>query len=274
MSKCGYIKSFIFFIIIFYAYCLVSMLWTPDRVQGAKELVYWLVHFVYLCEILVFAGYANKPLKSISWGWTLMIFLCSVVAGWELLTGEHLYMDADVHVWQTVATSTFGNRNTYVSVVCSSLPWIAYLMFKSFESGFIEKIILCFVVLMSVVVLIFNGSRGGFISTCIMVFVGSIVYGHVFIRRGFKSLVVMFFFGVVFYVLFNHVLAFFVAADARGGLLHDRDRMSIWGACLQILYSYWLVGCGIGGGGHLCKLINRFMVSILFPRLIVCLSKF
>ena len=247
MSRCGYIKSFISFFIIFYAYCLVSMLWTPDRVQGAKELVYWIVHFVYLCEILVFAGYANKPLKSISWGWTLMIFLCSVVAGWELLTNGHLPMAVDMPDTQKMAAVTFGNRNSYITALCFSLPWIAYLLFRMTENSFIEKSILYFAVLMSIMVLVFNSSRGGLLSFCVMAGVGVIVYRHSFMKNGFKTLVALCFVVAGCALLKYSSLLSVASMSARGGLLHDTARISIWATCLQLLYESAFLGVGVGG---------------------------
>lgn len=248
ISKCIYIKNFIFSFVVFYAFCFLSMLWTPDKIQGGKELVYWIVHFVYLCEILVFAGYANKPLKSISWGWALMIFLCSLIAGWELLTNDHLSVAIDMPKDCRMAAVTFGNRNSFITVLCFSLPWIAYLIFRLTENNFVEKSILCFVILVSLIVLMFNSSRGGLMSFGIMVSVGVIVYRHFFIKKFSKFLVACCFISVgsVLLLKYAHLLSV-ESMNARGGMLHDSARLSIWVACLQILYDSSFVGVGVGG---------------------------
>lgn len=250
MSRCGYIKSFLSFFIIFYAYCLVSMLWTPDRIQGGKELVYWIVHFVYLCEILVFAGYANRPLRSISWGWTIMMFGCFIVAGWELVTNKHLAVAVDMPLDLRMASVTFGNRNTFITLLCFSFSWIAYLFFKLKEFNIVEKFILYFVVLMSILVLFFNASRGGVLSFMIMLLVCLVVYRREFVMNGRKSMLILCGFVITTYLVGHYSLGAYPSISdmgTRGGILHDAARMSIWRACLQMLYGSSFVGVGVGG---------------------------
>lgn len=254
--KCSnYIKPFLLFFLFFYAYCLVSLLWTPDTTQGLKELVYYPIQFLYFFEILVFSRYAIRPLKSLSWGWTMMIFFCSFIAIWEITTDNHLSMAmqevgatsnvGDMIVQQMTASVTFHNPNAYVTILCYSFPWIVYLSLLKDNSS-VQKAILYFTIIMSVIVIMFNMSRGGFLSFIIM----GLIYLLLSPKTLGKTVLFILMGCIIAYILINYGSQVFAIMEARvsgGGLTHDDARSSIWSVCLQLLVSSMFLGVGVGG---------------------------
>jgi O-antigen ligase len=233
----------------------MSMVWTPDTAQGLKELVYYPIHFLLFGEIIVFSKYAKKTLRSLAWGWTLMIFFCSFVAIWEITTDSHLAMANEeggelasidnVIVQHMTASVTFHNRNAYVTMLCYSFPWIVFLTFLR-KKSFLQNIIVYFSIVMSIVVIMFNMSRGGLLAFVIM--------GILFLLMSPKSLgkTVTFVFlgGILAYIFINYGSQVFLIMQARltdGGLTHDDARSAIWIVCLQILANYGFIGVGVGG---------------------------
>lgn len=250
-----FIKSFFSFFVVFYGFCLISIVWTPDPEQGIKELVYYPIHFIYFFEIIVFSKYANNPLKSLSWGWTMMIFFCSFIAIWELTTDQHLSFAneeggetssvGDMIVQHFNAIVTFHNRNSYVTVLCFSFPWIVYLtMFE--KKKLLRSIILIFSIIMTIVVIMFNMSRGGLLAFIIM----GAVYFLLSPKSVGKTLMYVLIGGVIVYILINYgsqVLALMEARTSDGGLTHDDARSAIWIVCMHLLVNSLFIGIGVGG---------------------------
>ncbi len=254
-KTCGFIRPLFSFFVIFYAFCLVSIVWTPDPGQGIKELVYYPIHFIYFFEIIVFSKYANNPLKSLSWGWAMMIFICSFIAIWELTTDQHLSFaneeggelsnlgDTIVHHFNAIVT--FHNRNSYVTILCFSFPWIVYLtMFEN--KKLIHIFILIFSIIMTIVVIMFNMSRGGLLAFIIM----GAVYFLLSPKSVGKTIMYIFIGGVIGYILINYGSQVFAIMEARasgGGLTHDDARSAIWIVCMHLLVNSFFIGIGVGG---------------------------
>ena len=239
---CLYLKRFLPYFLFFYVFCLASMVWTPDPVQGAKELIYYPIQFIYFFEILAFSKFAKNPLNSIAWGWTIMIFFCSFIAIWEITTDNHLSMAMQVQ--HMTASVTFHNPNSYVTVLCYSFPWIVYLTLPG-KHTFIESVVIYYSIIASIIVIMFNMSRGGFLSFIVM--------GGVFLLLSPKSIwkTIMFLFigGVIAIILITYGEQIFLIMDSRisgGGLTHDDARSGIWLVCLHILANYVFVGAGVG----------------------------
>lgn len=255
-KDCRYIKLFVVFFVVFYAFCLLSMIWTPDIIQGSKELVYYPIHIIYFLEILVFSKYAKNPTKSLSWGWTMTVFFCSFIALWELSTDNHLSIakqESDelanigegILVQHLTASATFYNPNSYITHLCYCFPWIVYLVLIG-EKGFVKRCVLFFSILMSVVVIFFNMSRGGLLAFGIMG-LAYMLFSPKSVRKLFVAGIIIFF---VIYVVVHFgqdALLILQARASDGGLTHDEARFSIWKVALNVLSDYWYVGVGIGG---------------------------
>lgn len=253
-KDCKYVQHFFTFFVLFYLFCLFSILWTPDRTQGFKELVYYPIHILYFFELLVFAKYANHPLKSLAWGWTMVIFLCSFVALWELLTDNHLSMAVQEEdevaniggeiVSRFTASVTFGNPNAYVTILCYSFPWIVYMTQISTKKMY-QKAIITFAFIMSIVVILVNVSRGGLLSFLIM----AVVYVLLSSKTFWKSIGLIVLSAVGIYVLIEYgsdILAIIRMRAMGSEISSDDARISIWTVCINLLVNSFFIGTGVG----------------------------
>lgn len=250
----GYVRNIFKVIAIFYVYMLVSFIWTPDRLAGMKELVYYLVHFILFLELLVFSKAANNPLRSLSRGWMVAVLLCSIVAYWEISTGNHLnisiehgdtFNTGDLILHRMYASVTFGNYNSYVTFLCFSIPWIMYVIMDS-ERALVERILAGTSIVMASLAIVINASRGGVLSIIIML----VVYFLFSEKTRFKNIVFVALIGLFFYVLVQYGSSFTEVLSYRTSdqsMLEDDTRIRIWGNALRAFAKSAGFGVGIGG---------------------------
>ena len=248
-----YLSSLRSWCVAFYVFALVSMLWTPDKVEGLKELVYYLVHFLIFFEVIVFSKKALSPLQSITIGFALCVLLTSVVGFWELTTDNHLaYSKFDEAtasnlggeiVLRKFASVTFGNFNGYVTYLCFCLPFLLYGF--SLEEKLLKW--MSFIAIdIAIVLILCNASRGGMftIVICLAVFF--------LMSQKNKSLIYSFIvlIGGLLYLLYKYgesILFILTLRLSDGGATADDSRFEIWGNALKVLVEYSGFGCGIGG---------------------------
>lgn len=229
------------------------MLWTPDKVEGFKELIYYPIHFLIFLEVVIFSQKAFNPLSHITLGVILCVFLTSIVGFWELITDNHLAvsvldeaseltMNGEVII-RNFAAVTFYNLNGYVTYLCFCLPFLLYGF--SLEEKLLKR--LSFIALVIAIVLILcNASRGGMftIVICLAVFF--------MMSQKNKSLIYSFIvlIGGLLYILYKYgdaILFILSMKLADGGATTDNARSEIWSNALKVLVEYSGIGCGIGG---------------------------
>lgn len=252
-EKPAYLSSIKSWTIAFYIFALVSMLWTPDKVEGFKELIYYLVHFLIFFEVIVFSRKAVCPLQFITIGCALCVFLTSVVGFWELTTDNHLaYSAADEaiklsmngeDIIRNFAAVTFYNLNGYVTYLCFFFPFLLY-GFSLEEKPFKRMSFMALII--AIVLILCNASRGGMFTIIICL-------GMFFLMSPKnKSLIYSFIvlIGGLLYILYKYgdsILFILTMKLADGGATTDDARSEIWGNALKVLVEYCGLGCGIGG---------------------------
>lgn len=248
-----YLSSLRYWCVAFYVFALISMLWTPDKAEGFKELVYYLVHFLIFFEVIVFSKKALSPLQSITIGFALCVLLTSVVGFWELTTDNHLaYSKFDEAtasnlggeiVLRKFASVTFGNFNAYITYLCFCLPFLLYGF--SLEEKLLKW--MSFIAIdIAIVLILCNASRGGMftIVICLAVFF--------LMSQKNKSLIYSFIvlIGGLLYLLYKYgesILFILTLRLSDGGATADDSRFEIWSNALKVLVEYCGFGCGIGG---------------------------
>lgn len=294
-NGCSYAKPIKHFAVCFVIYAIFSLLWTSDFNEGLKGIIYYTIHFVLLLEIIVFSRYALQPLRSISLAWTIVIMYSSIIAIWELYTGNHLSMareeDLSINIGgmvtdRVVASAMFGNYNGYVTFLCFALPWIVYSLI-----AIKDKIILSislFSFIMTIVTILIDGSRGGMFTLLVM----GIVF--LFFVKKDKSTVLLTFMlvGILVFAFSKFGEQIFLVLELKSDrLTSDESRIEIWLCSLKLLIDSLGFGVGVGGmesslAGASSKIIpiahNIFIEAFLqfglfFPfiffRYIYCLFK-
>lgn len=72
------------------AYAMVSVIWTPDKVQGLRVLITTAMALGSGIALLLLTGRDGRAFPAFSWGVLLAGLVQVVIAAWELATGNHL----------------------------------------------------------------------------------------------------------------------------------------------------------------------------------------
>lgn len=239
------------FAVTILSWSFLSLAWTSSFDRGLEEFVYFFVHMLYFMEIVTFAFKSNKKIMSISVGWAIAVLFTSVVAAWEIQTGQHLItskMQEDKVMFtgfvRRFASSTFYNFNDYEVFLCYSVPFLlaAIMTIKKWKNTFF----FFFSLLCVMVIVIFNASRGASISVIIMLVVG---LGGI-INQGLvprKSLVVMIL--LLAFILYKYSSDIFMNLTARleTASITESSRTDIWYLALLCLENTMYIGTGIAG---------------------------
>lgn len=253
LPKSYYLKGIKKYMKYFILFCLISLVWTSDFGNGCKEFIYFCVHFLIFLEILVFSKKANNPLYSISWGWTLTVFVLTLIGIWEFFTGNHLSTsvttDMTVNMGGVIqsrmnANATFGNLNMFVTLLCFSFPWLFYIVSQSAQAK--KRIVVALVsIMLSVLIILVNGSRGGLF--CYGIFAAIYMF---FMPRNkytvsFSALTISAF--CYFIIQYSSEIFLVLTMKNEGaGLASDDSRIEIWSCAAMALAQTLGIGTGVG----------------------------
>lgn len=252
----AYISRIRTFFIIWMLWIVLSLLWTPDKSEGMKFSMYYMVHFIYFLEICIFSTVAKNPFESISSGWVYAILISSVVGYWELITDQHTYISkleggqvrnlgGGLIVSQKFAASFFMNYNSYVTFLCTGLPFVFYKLMNT--RGFNLKNLPQIIALVSAAVFIlYNASRGGALALAIM------FLGYVIATRkagtGKLSFIMIVTVGAVIFMKFgSDMLAGITSRLSAEGTFTEDSRWIIWLNALRVFADTLGLGTGVGG---------------------------
>lgn len=273
-----YIKLFF---ATWFLFSLFSMIWTPDRINGCKYMVYNFCSFIGFVSLVQLSLKANSPIQSIIWGWSILFLITLPIAINELLYGAHLDISVQdetariinsqgERVFRTFASVTFGNLNTYTVVVvyCLSFLFIGLVVEN--------KYILLFGVLLiaSIYVLLMNSSRGGLL--CLIL---SFIIFIFLLRKQRRSIRKWLFLFVLIAVIFVLKNADLLLDQISGRLLeanlaNDSDRFELYKVVLIIfLDSLWL-GAGVGGLQIMMDIVNNGGISAPHNMLLEMLGEY
>lgn len=239
---------------IFILFCIVSLLWTPDVLEGTKEVLYYVAHFTLFIEIVVFTFYSNNKFESLTWGWTFNALIYSLIAIWELRTGSHLsiasdmgsYFNFDGYIAQRqVVFATFGNYNAFVTHICMTFPCLFYRLSKVDKIN-VQAAFIMVTLIVSAISILLDASRGGLLTMIVM----SVIY-FIFSKKSFvKGFFTFALVGIMGYILVMYgedILQVILYRSAGGALFKDESRGSVWSHVWQVSLSTYLIGTGIGG---------------------------
>lgn len=241
-------------IVAFIVFAAVSLIWTPDIINGVKHVIYFVVHFLLFFEILIFSRMAKDPIKSIVAGWIAFIVCCSFVSVWELVTDQHLAISREGSdtaynlgggniIIRQFTSVTFGNYNGYCTVLCFAVPWAFYGLISAKD---IRQRILCvFCVLLPLIFILFDASRGALLSLAVY-FVIFIIFCP---SRKVKILSLVAFVAALYYAIteLSDLLVVISSRAINKGMLSDESRFTIWGNALKAYADTFGIGTGAGG---------------------------
>jgi len=247
------LKNFLIFFLLFLG---LSIIWTPDKTEGAKALVYYPVHICLFLEILTFSRFASNPFKSIALGWIVGFSLLSIIAFQELRYDIHLsisktgsesyvnYGDGIVML-RRYAAGSFFNYNEFNVYICYCTPFILFLL-RSVNKK-VPFALLFGILIFALYIVTTNASRGSTISIVLMsVFCLWDIFRSNHDLSFFSAVLVI----VAMIVVFLNYDVFFetlLLRTSRTGMLDDSSRWDVWTRAMNVLVNTVFMGCGIGG---------------------------
>lgn len=245
---------------LFILYSFISCLWTPAGFsEGFIAAVYNVTHVLLFLEIIVFSEKAYNPCKAIVYGFLVAFLITAFIAFWELVTDNHLNtskldeammgkIDSEVYV-RYFAAATFYNYNTYVTFLCFLFP---FLLYGSSNKSYKKSIrIICFIALSTLVILVlFNGSRGGLLALVVMALVFFFYSVFKFKRFNFVIILYVVVIGLLLFFFGPVILNSLIIRSAAQGSLVDESRFEIWSNVFKVIGDYACFGCGAGGLEH------------------------
>lgn len=245
----GLSKLFYFWII----YSFISVGWSLTISSWAIQFCHTATMMGAIMALALWAEKSQNPLKAISNGWLLFIFLTMPIAIWELSTGNHLSsgsynLDAmgEYAMLKPFAAATFANYNSYVVMLCIALPFIINILFNgSIKYRLLSVLALAFIF----VVLAFNTSRGGIL--CFIIALSLFVCAiYSRINFLFKIVLILLLSYGVYYLIINidDILIFehLLRRSESTGLFEDSSRSEVWYRSILISAKYLFIGTGCG----------------------------
>lgn len=256
--KNKYVYPIFLFFIILYAYGLFSLIWTPDITNGLKEAIYLPVHMLFFLEIVVFSRQSNKAITTLAWAWTTMIILTSIIGIWEINTGNHLWLskfqdelwlrgDVDA-IKHQVASCTFGNYNTFVTVLSMGVIFISYAVYQA-DIKWMQ--LFGVIGLISIVYIVGNNaSRGGVLSVGVSIVVLLWYSMRQVSYKGFgRFFLILSMLLLMAYFWGNQFYSYMSIRTQGTSFIEDESRMGLYRSALEVtMGTYYGLGAGMGGG--------------------------
>ena len=239
-------------LVFFYLYCVVSIIWTPNKTEGVKELIYYPIHLIYFLEIISFSLIANKPTKSISIGWLMVVLGSTFIGLFELATDVHFGIGQESDrsmnfggtiIQQRFARGLFANYNTLVTVFCFGLTFILSLYYKTRAKG--QRFLCFFAVFLSLIIVVTNASRGGILSYLIIILC-SFVFASSFKNKVKIAFVIVIVASLVIGRYYDLIFGFLEIRLASSDVASDNTRLDLWTKGVYICFDYFGLGSGVG----------------------------
>ncbi len=257
-SKISYlIREMKNWLLVFLLYSVASCLWTPvGATEGIIEATYNIVHAMLFIEIIVFSRVAKNPINAILWGFLVAFVVSAIIAIWELTTDQHLYTSKTKEAKASntgyeiylryFAAVTFYNFNMYVTFLCFLFPFLFYGI-NSKKNNRKLRILFVAATVTAVILVLYNGSRGGLLAILIMAIV---YFSYSLFRVSGISIYTLLFVGLLAFVLFSYgstILNTLIMRSSVQDDLGDESRLMIWSHVYEVVKDYLGLGCGAGG---------------------------
>lgn len=256
------VKYLIDFFLLWLLYDLFSLLWTVDTSQGIKEFFCHLSHFNLLLLLFKLSMYSSNPIKFIYWGWIIFIVTTVPIALFELIFDVHLPIsnfesERNINIGDGViiqkffSSVTFGNYNTYITVLCMSLV-VLYSIFFYTKRRHMQLFILSAII---TYIIFLNASRGGIL----VWFVLTIIFLFYYLKkRKISKFKILISGTIIVFVVIHYANALFsqiVFRLANESFIEDTGRLEIYLTTWRIFIEN-SKGIGLGIGSIMTWLQN------------------
>ncbi len=243
-----------FFLVFWFLWALAFFYKAVEEEESLKHLIYLAIHILGFFEVLWAANKAKNPQQSIKYGWLTVILLSIPVAAYEFLTDFHLsmsYQDTGstlyvngIHIERPFASVTFGNLNSYNTVLCWALP--SLFMCNLYPRSKWEQSLGFILMSLTALIIIANASRGAIL--CLAVMLVTYVYAYYKFGRNRYLLItiIVLAIGALIYFL-GEIFLLIIERFSNQGMSDDGRTENLIKGFQAFLDSY---GLGIGIGNY------------------------
>jgi teichuronic acid biosynthesis protein TuaE len=260
VKKDLHINHYIWFLIYWLFYSIISILWVQDQLSGLREAILFLIQISLI--ILIMLNIASlKDLKIVLWLFAAILIINYLVAYFEIFYNYHLPssnivaiydistldrlgiqkaidINADLlGIYKDIVTGTFYNTNALGTFLGLTFPLIFSTFFRGNKNKLIKILAIIFCILNGILA-IYVASRILYISIILIALIYIIFYGR------FYHKVFWCFIGVAFvWVILNRILPHFDLFDQS---LITRQELFSTGKEIFLSGFYPFLGTGIG----------------------------
>ena len=264
-----YYKYEFFFLIGWWIWSFVFLYKAEELTESLKHLIYLFIHIFGFLEILWMANKAHCAQRSLQKGWILFLLITLPIAINEFITDEHMSNSlreagavmkyGKLSIARPFAAVTFGNLNSFNTVLCWALPSLFFLNLypRSKYEPISGAVLLFFVIL----IIVANASRGAIL--CLGAMLATFVYSYYKTGRNRVALtIVLFVISFVFiYFLFDIFFVIMKRFSTQG--VQDTGRLENIIKGIQALFDSG--GLGIGIGNYAPVMVEKYHVRFGAP---------
>lgn len=245
-----------YFFVFWIIYAILSLIWTSNRVEGGKEILYYYTHTSLFLMLLIWAKKARLSKFSIINGWCLLIVCTFPIALNELINNQHLitniidseslkYFGGDLVVQMKFASVTFGNKNGYVLVLVYALPFLFSKLLS--DAGLKHQLLFWLLILICFYILFVNASRGGIIASIISLIVFLLYYMKIENKHKKAIIISVLTFTLIIILYFSRqIFQQIILRLSIGSIISDENRTELIISAFSLFVNSMFIGTGIG----------------------------
>lgn len=268
-----------FFLAFWFLWAVSFFYKAVEQDESIKHVIYLAIHILGFFEVLWAANKAKNPQQAIKYGWLAFILMSIPMAAYEFLTDFHFsmsYQDSGstlyvngVHIERPFASVTFGNLNSYNTVLCWALP--SLFLCNLYPRSKWEQTLGMVLMALTSLIIIANASRGAIL--CLVVMLGTYVYAYYKFGRNrylLISILVVAIGALIYYL--GELFLLIVERFSTQGMSDDGRSENLIKGFQAFLDSYGL-GIGVGNYGPIMGDIYNVEFAAphnLFLEVLVC----
>lgn len=268
------------FFLLFWLLWAISFLYkAEDMEESVKHTIYLFIHILGFLEVLWAANKAKDPQQAIKYGWLSVILFSIPIAVYEFLTDFHLPMSiqdtgttmvfSGIHVDRPFASVTFGNLNSYNTVLCWALP--SLFMLNLYPRSKWEQTMGLVLMGMAALIIVANASRGAIL--CLILMLGTYIYSYYRMGRNRTLLTIILVTGIGLFVFYLGELFIMILERFSDQGVSDDGRVENLEKGFQAFLDSYGLGIGIGNYGPIMGNVYRVLYAAphnLFLEVLVC----
>lgn len=274
-----YYRHECFFLLFWFLWSVSFFFKAVDEIESLKHTIYLLIHSLGFLEALWAANKAVSPQNSIKYGWLTVIILSIPIAIYEFLTDFHMTMSFQdtgstlyvngVHIERPFASVTFGNLNSYNTVLCWALP--SLFMCNLYPKSKFDKVIGLLLMAIVTLIIVANASRGAII--CLVLMLATYIHAYYKTGRNRLLLIIILVLGTGALVYYLGELFILILERFNDQGMSDDGRTENLTKGFQAFLDSYGLGIGIGNYEPIMGNVYRVVFAAphnIFLEILVC----